>query len=226
MIIQIYAFTRIDDALLAVDAGVDQIGFVVGQYDLVHGELDFSSARDLVREIPCPTKSVALTMSTDVNEILRMAEKVKPDILHISSETNAVGIDQMTEIRTRLDPSIQLMKAIAVEDNVSIDSAIHFSSVSDILLLDTKVKGFPGVGATGRTHDWIISCEIVKRSPISVILAGGLNAQNVNLAIHSVNPWGVDSNTSTNIQGDPLVKDIVRIREFVAAVRSTETRTL
>ncbi len=221
MIVQIYAFTDIKVILQAVAAGVDQIGFVAGKYDLVHGELDFTTANAFVREIPKPARSVALTMSVDVNEILRMAEKVRPDILHISSETNAVGIDQMAEIRARLDPAIQLMKAIAVSDQTSIDTAIHFSSVSDILLLDTKVKGFPGVGATGKTHDWNISREIVTCSHIPVILAGGLNGQNVQSAIHSVNPWGVDSNTSTNIAGEPLKKDINRIREFVNAVRST-----
>ncbi|MGA9398148.1 MAG: phosphoribosylanthranilate isomerase [Anaerolineaceae bacterium] len=219
MIIQIYAFAKIEIMLQAVAAGVDQIGFIAGIYDLVHGELDFRSASTLAREVPKPAKSVALTMSTDINEILRMAELVHPDILHISSETDAVGIDQMAEIRARLDPTTQLMKAIAVADQNSIDTAVHFASVSDILLLDTKAKGFPGVGATGKTHDWKLSREIVARSPVSVILAGGLNAQNVRSAIQSVNPWGVDSNTSTNIPGDPLVKDIVRIQEFVKAVR-------
>ena len=221
MIIQIYAFTQIEVMLQAVAAGVDQIGFVAGKYDLVHGELDFRSASILARAIPKPAKSVALTMSTDVNEILRMAEAVHPDILHISSETNAVGIDQMAEIRARLDPTVQLMKAIDVADQNSIDTAVHFTPVSDILLLDTKAKGFPGVGATGKIHDWNISREIVARSPIPVILAGGLNCQNVRSAIQSVNPWGVDSNTSTNIPGDPLAKDIVRIQEFVKAVRKS-----
>ena len=221
MIIQIYAFTDIKVILQAVAAGVDQIGFVAGKYDLVHGELDFTTAKAFAREIPKPARSVALTMSVDVNEILRMAEIVHPDILHISSETGAVGFDQLTEIRTRLDRSIKLMKAIDVTDRTSIDTAVHFSSVADILLLDTKVKGFPGVGATGKTHDWNISREIVALSRIPVILAGGLNARNVQAAILSVNPWGVDSNTSTNIPGDPLKKDIIRIREFTKAVRST-----
>lgn len=222
MIIQIYAFTEIDVAIQAVAAGVDHIGFVVGKYGLVHGELDFSFAKTFALEIPNPAKSAALTMSTDVNEILRMADDVHPDILHISSETNAVGIDRLAEIRSRLDPTIQIMKAVAVVDQNSIATALHYCAVADILLLDTKLRGLPGVGATGKIHDWNISREIVKRSPIPVILAGGLNVQNIRSAIQSVNPWGVDSNTSTNIPDDPLTKDISRIREFVKAVRGAE----
>src|SRR4030042_745159 len=48
-------------------------------------------------------------------------------------------------------------KAISVEDETSIAVAQRYAITSDLLLLDTKVKGFPGVGATGATHDWKIS---------------------------------------------------------------------
>jgi phosphoribosylanthranilate isomerase len=220
MIIQIYAFTQVEIMLQAVSAGVDHIGFVVGKYDLVHGELDFKAARSLVKEVPKPSSSVALSMATNINEILHMADFVHPDILHISSETDLVGVDQMSRLREMLDPSIKLMKAVAVSDQKSIETSMHFASVSDILLLDTKVKGFPGVGATGKTHDWNISKKIVSLCPVPVILAGGLDTKNVHSAIQSVKPWGVDSNTSTNIPHDPITKDISRIREFVTAVRA------
>jgi len=223
MIIQIYAFTRIEDAVQAAAAGVDQIGFVAGDYGIVHGELDFEVASRLAREVVPPAQSVALTMSTDVNEILRMAETVRPDIVHISSETDAVGIGKMMEIQERLDPKIKLMKAIGVVNQSSVDDAITYVEVSDILLLDTKISHMPGVGATGETHDWNISQNIVRLSTVPVILAGGLSTENVAGAIRMVNPWGVDSNTSTNIPGSPFLKDIERIRAFVKAVRSVET---
>ncbi len=223
MIIQIYAFTRIDDAVQAVAAGVDQIGFVAGDYGIVHGELDFISAARLACEVHPPARSVALTMSTDIDEILRMADSVRPDIVHVSTETNAIGIDKMRELRARLDPGIKLMKAIGIVDQSSIDDAILHSSAADILLLDTKISQLPGVGATGAVHDWSISQQIVRVSSIPVILAGGLSADNVASAIRMVKPWGVDSNTATNIPGSPFMKDIDRIRAFVRAVRSVET---
>ena len=220
MIIQIYAFTRIDDVLEAVSAGVDHIGFVAGTYGVVQGELDFRCAAALAREVQKPARSVALTMATEVDEILRMADAVKPDIVHVSTETNAVGLDQMAALRRRIDPGIQLMKAIGVFDRTSIKDAVLFSSVSDILLLDTKVQGMPGVGATGKTHDWDISREIVRSVTTPVILAGGLSHHNVLDAIRAVDPWGVDSNTSTNIAGSPFLKDLNLIREFIRTVHS------
>jgi phosphoribosylanthranilate isomerase len=80
----------------------------------------------------------------------------------------------------------------------------------------------PGVGATGRTHDWSISRQIVEQFGVPVILAGGLSPENVAESIQQVRPWAVDSNTATNNPGDPVKKDMRRVAAFVAAVRSME----
>jgi phosphoribosylanthranilate isomerase len=111
------------------------------------------------------------------------------------------------------------MKALPVEDDGSIALAHRFAPVSDVLLLDTKVRGLPGVGASGRAHDWSISRRIVDSVSAPVILAGGLSPENVAEAIRVAQPWGVDSNTATNRPGDPLAKDMNRVREFVLAAR-------
>jgi len=219
MIVQIYAVTSVAEALQMARLGVDQIGFVAGDYGEVHGELTFAQARAIAEALRGKATSSALTMSTDVAEILRMAAAVQPDIIHISSDTEAVGVAAMTELRQKLPPNIALMKAIHVAGPESIETAARFAPVSDILLLDTKVDGFPGVGATGAVHDWDISRRIVERvtGQARVILAGGLVPENVRQAIDTVQPWGVDSNTGTNLPGDPVVKDMARVEAFVKA---------
>jgi phosphoribosylanthranilate isomerase len=219
MIIQIYAFTEVKEALAAAALGVDQIGFVAGDYGVVHGELSFEQARGLVEALPSETQSVALTMATEVDEILRMAAAVQPDILHISTDVYDVDVRMMAELRRGLPEATQLMKAIPVADHTSISQAAEFAPVSDLLLLDTKGLGLPGVGASGRTHDWRVSRQIVEAVNIPVILAGGLTPGNVESAIATVQPWGVDSNTGTNLPNDPVKKDMDRIRAFVDAAR-------
>ena len=82
------------------------------------------------------------------------------------------------------------MKAIPVGGEESVELAKQYAQYSDILLLDTKREGFPGVGATGFTHDWNVSCKIVETAGVSVILAGGLTAENVGASIAKVKPWG------------------------------------
>lgn len=221
MIIQIYAFTDPKEAVAAVKMGVDNIGFIAGKYDLVYAELSFEEAREIARAIPDKGTSTSITMSDDVDEILRMADFVEPDIVHISTEVDRVNHEAMRQIRERLSPDVLLMKAISVDDESSIPTAQEYAGVSDLLLLDTSAKGFPGVGATGFTHDWGISKKIVESVEIPVILAGGLSAENVCEAIEVVRPWGVDSNTSTNIEGSRVEKDLNRIRAFVDAVKKS-----
>lgn len=222
MIIQIYAFTKMHDVIKAISIGVDHIGFVAGKYGLVHGELDFSEAHAITREIGSTARSVALTMSTDIQEIMRMADAVQPDIVHISSETEEVGFDALADLKMKLGTNIRVMKAIGVLDKSSIDSALKYSQVADMLLLDTKLRNFPGVGATGQTHDWNLSREIVSKCSVPVILAGGLTPSNVQSAIAQVKPWGVDSNTSTNFPNSPYLKDMDRVFEFIKAVRAED----
>ena len=222
MIIQIYAFTDPETVVAAVDLGVNNIGFVAGRYGIVPGELSFDEAREIAVSLPPGATSVAITMSEDVKEILRMASEVKPNIVHISTDVDCVSVEAMRELRSHLDVDIRLMKAIPVEDEKSIVVSQQFAEVSDLLLLDTKRAGFPGVGATGFTHDWDISRQIVEAVAIPVILAGGLTANNVGAAIREINPWGVDSNTSTNVPGSQVEKDLERIAAFVSAIQNRE----
>jgi len=226
MIVQIYAFTKIEEALAAAEMGVDQVGFIAGKYGIVHGELDFAEARALAAALPPTVRRVALTMSADPAEILRMAAAVEPDIVHISTEPEEVDLETMRLLRRQLPGHIGLMKAVPVDDEGSVTLALRYAAVSDLLLLDTSVKGMPGVGATGRTHDWEISRRIVELSEVPVILAGGLGADNVAEAIAAVQPWGVDSNTLTNKPGSPLEKDLARIAAFVAAARKAAPEPL
>lgn len=221
VVIQIYAFTSADDALEAIRLGVDQVGFVAGDYGIVNGELMFEQAASIARAVEGKAISVDLTMATDPAEIARMATMVRPDIVHISTDPKQVGAAALTELRDRLGPSVKLMKAIPIDGEDSFHLALEFAPCCDFLLLDSTRPGYPGVGATGATHDWAISRKIVDSVEVPVILAGGLDPGNVRTAIAQVHPWGVDSNTGTNLSGDPVRKDMDLIARFVKAVRGS-----
>lgn len=220
MIVQIYSARSVADALSLAELGVDQIGFVAGVYGKVKSELSFGQARAIADALKGKAQSSAITMSTDIAEILRMAEAVQPDIIHISTDTEDVDVPAMRQLRAALPAGIQVMKAIHVEGPESIRFALAFAPVSDILLLDTKVAGLPGVGATGATHDWQISQRIIEQvgDQAKIILAGGLTPENVAAAIHATHPWGVDSFTGTNRPGS-REKDLTLVQRFVEQAR-------
>jgi phosphoribosylanthranilate isomerase len=222
MIVQIYTFTDPEQARQAALMGVDHIGLVAGDYGLVPGELTFQQARAIIEALPPNTISTALTMATDVDEIVKMARIVRPDIVHISTDMDAVDLTKMKALKAQLPENIRVMKAISVTDETSIEAAVRFASASDILLLDTKSADVQGIGVSGKTHDWKISRKIVESVQIPVILAGGISAENVAEAMEQVKPWGVDSNTHTNEPGSMVAKKMDRILAFVQAVRAAE----
>jgi phosphoribosylanthranilate isomerase len=113
------------------------------------------------------------------------------------------------------------MQAISVTGSEAIADALAYQDVSDFLILDTQDPDIGGIGASGTTHDWSISREIVRRVRIPVILAGGLSPENVTEAAAYVQPWGVDSLTHTNfpLPDGGFRKDLQRVEAFVQAAR-------
>ena len=128
----------------------------------------------------------------------------------------------MRALRDRL-PDLPIMQAVSVGGPEALDVALAYQGVADYLILDTQAPDIAGIGASGETHDWRVSREIVRQVRIPVILAGGLSPENVAEAISVVQPWGVDSLTRTNrpLPGGGFRKDLDRVRQFVMAARRT-----
>ena len=91
--------------------------------------------------------------------------------------------------------------------------------MSDYLILDSYAPHVGGVGATGTTHDWSISRQIVEAVDVPVILAGGLSPHNVAETVAAVKPWAVDSLTHTdkNLGDGTFCKDLEKVESFVKA---------
>ncbi|HVO69195.1 MAG TPA: phosphoribosylanthranilate isomerase, partial [Aggregatilineaceae bacterium] len=149
-----------------------------------------------------------------------MVRAVRPDVLHLCGLAGGVPPGAVRDLRERL-PGVTIMQAISVAGPDAIETALVYQDVADYLILDTQAPGIAGIGASGVTHDWAISREIVRRVQIPVILAGGLSPENVGAAIRAVRPWGVDSLTHTNrsLPGGRFRKDLERVGQFVRAAR-------
>jgi phosphoribosylanthranilate isomerase len=218
MIIQIYGILTSEDAARVAGLGADHIGVVVGEHGRTPDEVNFATARAILAAVLASTVKVALTIATDLDEIEQMVRAVHPDILHLASDLDAPDLEEMRALRRRL-PDLPLMRSIPVAGPDAVGAALRFEDISDYLLLDTKDPKTHLVGASGRTHDWTISRQIVERVRIPVMLAGGLSPENVAEAIRIVRPWGVDSQTQTNRPGLPIRKDPERVRRFIENAR-------
>jgi phosphoribosylanthranilate isomerase len=209
----------INEAQAVVALGVDHIGVTPANLGLP-GEVDLDTARAIVDAVGDAAISVALTIESDLDAIATMAQTVCPDILHLCGLENTLLPDAVRVLRERL-PNMEIMQAVSVAGPGALDVALAYQEVADYLILDTQAPHIAGIGASGETHDWHISREIVRQVRIPVILAGGLSPENVAQAVSVVQPWGVDSLTHTNrpLPGGGFCKDLERIRQFVMAAQ-------
>jgi phosphoribosylanthranilate isomerase len=219
VITQLYTMQTVEEALACAALGVDHLGLTPAQGGLP-GEIPVALVREIVDAVGERARTVVLTVSTDVDEIVALVEATRPSILHLCPLQARTSPAHVAEVRARL-PGVVLMQAVSVTGPESVGVALAFAVVADYLILDTQAPGIPGVGASGAVHDWSVSREIVRAVPVPVILAGGLSPENVADAVRAVRPWGVDSLTHTNrpLPGGGFRKDRERVRAFVAAAR-------
>jgi phosphoribosylanthranilate isomerase len=217
--VQIYTMQTPDEARAVARLGVDHVGITPADRSLP-GEVDFDTARAICDAVGDRAVKVALSVETDLDAIEAMVRAVRPDVLHLCGLAGAVLPGAVRDLRERLS-GVAIMQAISVTGPDAVEAALAYQAVADYLILDTQAPGIAGIGASGVTHDWAISREIVRKVQVPVILAGGLSPENIVAAIRAVRPWGVDSLTHTNrpLPGGGFRKDLERVRQFVLAAR-------
>jgi len=218
--IQIYTMQSVEEALKVASLGVDHLGITPSNIGLP-GEVNFSTAREIVDTIGSSAVCVALTVESDIQAIVKMVQAVQPDILHLCGIERTFPPEEVRKLRD-LIPDIQIMQAVSVASPKALEEAMSYKDVADYLILDTQAADIVGIGASGETHDWNISRRIVEEMEIPVILAGGLSPDNVAEAIHVVKPWAVDSLTYTNhfLPEGGFHKDLKKIEQFVKAAKA------
>lgn len=205
-VIKVCGIQTVAEALGVIEAGANTIGMLLGVPDYVGDRITHEIAKQIVASVPEGVRTVMVTHLLDVNEIVEIAEYTVVSAIQVHNDLDIVGMKQLQQNLH----NIELIKAIHVMDNTAIKQAKMYGPYSDMILLDTKVKN--RIGGTGQTHDWNISKEIVNELNIPVILAGGLNPENVESAINKVNPYGIDANSG--LEHEDGSKDFKKIRLF------------
>jgi phosphoribosylanthranilate isomerase len=219
MLVQIFEVQTPEEAAALVRLGVDHIGVLVGDGSFPR-ELSIAQTKAIFAAVPVGHTRVALSLSPTLEEVARVVEETKPDMVQVQAEIEDFSVTMTRALKLRF-PEVSMMRAIPVIDEASIETAASYRGVADFLLLDSYDPGTRQFGALGRTHDWSLSRRIVDEVGIPVILAGGLGPENVAAAISAVRPAGVDSKTRTD-RLDRSGKDLAKVHAFVAAAKLTK----
>ena len=214
---QIYSLVNYNESVATMNAGADHIGLVPMQsggvpahrvpFDVV--DRIFTEAKK--RGVKC----VAIMLNTDPDEMIFIAKRIKPNILHIAG-MEFTADKSFAERLHKECPGVKLMQAVLVDGPEAIARAKEYANFCDYILTDSGLAADTGIGASGMTHDWNIDAEIVRSINIPVIIAGGLGPDNVEECIKQVKPYGVDSLTRTSYKytDGVMEKDIPKVKEF------------
>ena len=198
--VKICGITSIKDALTAAQHGADAIGLVF--YANSPRNVSIAQATEIIAALPAFVSVVGLFVDAAPEEVRAVMVKVKLDLLQFHGDETPEACRQY---------GLPYMKAVRVQADTNLLQYTADYCDAKALLLDAYTDGV--VGGTGQTFDWNL---IPENLPQNIVLAGGLNASNVGLAIRQVRPYAVD--VSCGVEQEKGIKDAEKIAAFMREV--------
>ncbi len=199
--IKICGITRPDDALCAEKLGASAVGFVF--YPPSPRSIDPEAAGKISGTLGPFIARVGVFVDEDPEVVMETARKARLTAVQLHGSESPEYVRELYGLRT--------IKAFRVDQEFNPGLLGNYDV--DAYLLDTLDRN--GYGGTGKTFDWelAVSCSRFGK----IILAGGLNADNIIRAVRTVKPWGVD--VSSGVERQPGEKDPVKMREFFDVIK-------
>ncbi len=201
--VKICGITRLEDALVAVDLGVDALGLVF--YAPSPRNVTIATAADVARQIPAFVSVVGLFVNAEPSFVEEVIANVGLSLLQFHGDETPEDCERF---------GLPYIKAIRVKADTNLVQYARDFTSAKALLLDTYTEGV--AGGTGQMFDWNL---IPSALPKPVILAGGLQANNVAQAIRQVKPYAVD--VSGGVEATKGIKDAQKIAAFMQQVDLT-----
>jgi len=178
-----------EEAQIAVSYGVAALG-MVDETPTGEGRVPLETIVEITRSVPDTVGTFVLTSATDADQLADLYARSGVDTLQLWDPLATAGYERLRS----LSPGIFIAQSIHVMDDDALDVARRVSRHVDALVLDSGHSEpplrwrHPG----GETHDWQISRRISDAIRLPVLLAGGLDSENVCQAVRVVRPYGVD----------------------------------
>ena len=227
--VKICGITNLEDALVAVEAGADALGFVF--YKKSPRNVSAGDVGEIIENVPESLDKVAVVVQDYTHEVNFPANLTAFQWTHTTMPENFAGL-----IENRSAPRIKNFIAFPADalDATSVnklsDAFARLNELSkrpglvplfDALFLDSGTTLKPG--GTGNPFDWQRAVPIsarMRQGPFKLVVAGGLTAENVASAMRILHPWGVD--VSSGVESRPGKKDPAKVRAFINAVREAD----
>ena len=206
--VKICGITNAADALAAVDAGADLLGF--NFYAKSPRRIAEDEAAKIRPRLPREVDAVGIFVNAPTADVAAMCKSLKLDAAQLHG-------DETAETVAELAGSVPVVKAFRVDLDFDLKALKDYSRAF-AFLFDAVVSG--QYGGTGHSTDW----DVARKAAVKhrIILAGGLKVENVAAAVRIVRPYGID--VASGVESKPGKKDHGRLREFIQEVRRGERK--
>ncbi|GAC1429924.1 MAG: phosphoribosylanthranilate isomerase [Terriglobales bacterium] len=238
-LVKICGNTSVEDALTAVEAGADALGFIF--YEKSPRNIIAKSARDIIKRLPSNVESVGVFVegTGSSQEWYEIASAVGLSALQVhvgfNNEDPALLIRELAAANVSHNRALYVVlpaaRLLGEKEGISLfercEEALGENQREKHALqgvfLDSGTAAQPG--GTGKIFDWQKAVPLVESMRLNtrVVISGGLNPSNVSDAIRILKPWGVD--VVSGVEASPGKKDPAKVRAFVKAVRMAEKNT-
>lgn len=203
--VKICGLTSVEEAVVAAGLGADAIGLVF--YPHSKRALSVAAAASIAQALPAFVSVVGLFVNPTEAQVEMVLKQLHLDCLQFHGDETAQFCASF---------GLPYMKAIRVREGLDLDREISKYTTSSAILLDKFDE--QSAGGTGTRFDWAIAAAAVRNTPQRIVLAGGLDAQNVAAAIRQVQPYAVD--VSSGVESAPGRKSAERMQAFFSEVNS------
>jgi phosphoribosylanthranilate isomerase len=220
--VKICGMTNLEDALVAVEAGADAVGFVFHKKS--PRNVSVEAAREIVEKLPERVEKVGVFVDADCENIFEVVSKAGLTAVQLHGKPSSDSV--LSDPRPAME-CVGAQKIIVMIPGDALKDGGFFMGTGTqaktfAVLLDSFSNGV--TGGTGTTFDWGKARDIVQTIGLStpVIVAGGLTPANVGDAMRILHPFGVD--VVSGVEARPGKKDAEKVRAFVRAVREMDRK--
>ena len=202
--VKICGITQADDALLACKLGADAIGFIF--YEKSPRSVTIQQAASIASQLPQHVARVGVFVDKTPEEIRRHVETVGLTAMQFHGNYSRAALKRFSQ--EQVIAVARVGESFCTQDLEKIHKAVS------AILLDTHKKGL--YGGTGETFDWQSAIEA--KAYARIILAGGLNPENIRDAAETVEPYALD--VSSGVEAEPGRKDHAKLRRLFENLQS------
>lgn len=212
MFVKLCGLRTLDDAKASIEAEASALGFILAESKR---QVTPEFVGSLRQHLVSPPTMVGVTVNRSASDLNLLFEEARLDMIQLSGNE---PIDILEELEMPVIKALRFPEGTSIDDATrEVDAWLSHRHAAELVIVDGYKAG--QYGGSGTKANWRLLHEVSVRYPI--VLAGGLDPDNVAMAIHQVNPMGVDTSSGTETDG---AKDPAKLKAFVKNAREAEVQ--